>query len=99
MSILQISQVSKTFSTHGAITQALTATDLTVEENDFITILGPSGCGKSTLARALTLIEKPSAGELWLAGEQVDTAHKPDAALRQRIQMVFQNPYGSLNPR
>jgi NitT/TauT family transport system ATP-binding protein/sulfonate transport system ATP-binding protein len=42
MSILQISQVSKTFSTHGAITQALTATDLTVEENDFITILGPS---------------------------------------------------------
>ena len=51
MTILQISQVSKTFASQGHSTQALLATDLSVAENDFITILGPSGCGKSTLLR------------------------------------------------
>ena len=71
MSILQISQVSKTFSTHDAITQALTATDLTVEENDFITILGPSGCGKSTLLRMVAGLDTPSSGEITLEGVRV----------------------------
>ena len=71
MSILQISQVSKTFSTQGAVTQALTATDLTVNENDFITILGPSGCGKSTLLRMVAGLDTPSSGEIKLEGIRV----------------------------
>jgi dipeptide transport system ATP-binding protein len=79
--------------------RALNGVSFTLNAGQTLAIVGESGCGKSTLARSLTLIEKPSAGELWLAGSQVDTAQKPDAALRQRIQMVFQNPYGSLNPR
>ena len=79
--------------------RALNGVSFSLNAGETLAVVGESGCGKSTLARSLTLIEKPSAGELWLAGGQVDTAHKPDAALRQRIQMVFQNPYGSLNPR
>jgi len=71
MSILQILQVSKTFNTHGAVTQALTATDLSVDENDFITILGPSGCGKSTLLRMVAGLDTPSSGEIKLEGVQV----------------------------
>lgn len=79
--------------------RALNGVSFSLNAGETLAVVGESGCGKSTLARSLTLIEKPSAGELWLDGKPVDTAHKPDAALRQRIQMVFQNPYGSLNPR
>ena len=79
--------------------RALNGVSFSLNAGETLAVVGESGCGKSTLARALTLIETPSAGELWLAGEKVNTANKPDAALRQRVQMVFQNPYGSLNPR
>jgi oligopeptide/dipeptide ABC transporter ATP-binding protein len=62
--------------------------------------VGESGCGKSTLARMVTMIEQPTAGSLKIDGIELTTA---DAAqlkiLRSVVQMVFQNPYGSLNPR
>ncbi len=65
-----------------------------------LAIVGESGCGKSTLARQLTLIERPTAGSLTLSG--VDAANAPKLqlrSLRQQVQMVFQNPFASLNPR
>lgn len=81
------------------VVRALNGVSFNLNAGETLAVVGESGCGKSTLARSLTLIETPAAGELWLAGKQVNTASKPDVALRQRIQMVFQNPYGSLNPR
>ncbi|WP_031765266.1 ATP-binding cassette domain-containing protein, partial [Pseudomonas aeruginosa] len=58
------------------------------------------GCGKSTLARALTLIEEPTSGSLKIAGQEVKGASKDQRRqLRRDVQMVFQNPYASLNPR
>ena len=63
-------------------------------------IVGESGCGKSTLARMLTLIETPTKGRLEIDG--VDAAHagrRQRRILRRAVQMVFQDPYGSLNPR
>jgi len=65
-----------------------------------LAVVGESGCGKSTLARLITLIEKPTGGTLMLDG--VDAINPPRDALprlRQSVQIVFQNPYGSLNPR
>jgi dipeptide transport system ATP-binding protein len=65
-----------------------------------LAVVGESGCGKSTLARMVTLIEPPSAGTLTLDG--VDAVNPPPSAtktLRRTVQIVFQNPYGSLNPR
>ncbi len=61
-----------------------------------LAIVGESGCGKSTLARVVTMIEPPTGGELLINGApaQMDTKET-----RQTIQIVFQNPYGSLNPR
>jgi dipeptide transport system ATP-binding protein len=65
-----------------------------------LAVVGESGCGKSTLARMVTMIEQPTAGSLKIDGIELTTA---DAAqlkrLRSVVQMVFQNPYGSLNPR
>lgn len=71
MPILNIAQVSKTFFSAAQPTQALTATDLSVDENDFVTILGPSGCGKSTLLRMVAGLDTPSAGEILLDGQPV----------------------------
>jgi ABC-type nitrate/sulfonate/bicarbonate transport system ATPase subunit len=71
MSILTISQLSKTFTTGNANTVALQATDLTVSENDFITILGPSGCGKSTLLRMVAGLDTPSSGSILLDSKPV----------------------------
>ena len=65
-----------------------------------LAIVGESGCGKSTLGRMLALLEDPTAGELLIDGRVTDgerSAREP--ALRRAVQMVFQNPYGSLNPR
>ncbi len=71
MTILQISQVSKTFVSQGQRTQALLATDFSVAENDFITILGPSGCGKSTLLRMVAGLDTPTTGTITLDGREV----------------------------
>ena len=63
-------------------------------------MVGESGCGKSTLARMVSLIESPTAGELRLNGVDVVQATQTERhALRRAVQLVFQNPYGSLNPR
>lgn len=65
-----------------------------------LAIVGESGCGKSTLARILTFIDEPTAGELFIDGDKIDT--RPGhltADMRRKVQIVFQNPYGSLNPR
>jgi dipeptide transport system ATP-binding protein len=65
-----------------------------------LAVVGESGCGKSTLARMITLIERPSAGMLTLDGvDAVDPPASAVKALRRTVQIVFQNPYGSLNPR
>jgi dipeptide transport system ATP-binding protein len=65
-----------------------------------LAVVGESGCGKSTLARIVALIEKPSGGGLRLGAiDAVRATAREQRALRKTVQMVFQNPYGSLNPR
>jgi len=80
--------------------QAVGGVSFSVQTGKTLAIVGESGCGKSTLARMVTLIEPPSAGSLQLGGIDVVNASAQDRhALRQTVQLVFQNPYGSLNPR
>jgi dipeptide transport system ATP-binding protein len=63
-----------------------------------LAVVGESGCGKSTLARMVAMIDDPTAGDLIIDGLPVDSDERR-RALRSTVQMVFQNPYGSLNPR
>lgn len=80
--------------------RALKGIDFKVEKGKTLAIVGESGSGKSTLSRIVALIDAPSGGELLIDGEKVDISKKrPGPALRSKVQMVFQNPYGSLNPR
>ena len=65
-----------------------------------LAVIGESGSGKSTLARLLTLLEQPTAGALTIDGEDaIGAGAETRKRLRRQIQIVFQNPYGSLNPR
>ena len=104
--ILRAQGVSKTyrkrgwFGLPGRETRALDDVTLTLKEGGTLGIVGESGSGKSTLARALLGLAPPDAGGIKLAGEPL--ALKGGAARREharRVQMVFQDPYGSLNPR
>src|SRR5437867_4652225 len=82
------------------LVRALDGVSFSVDEGRTLAVVGESGCGKSTLARAVTMIEKPTAGELRIAGvDVVSAAPGTLKRLRPLVQMVFQNPYASLNPR
>ncbi len=82
------------------VVKALAGVSFALEAGRTLAVVGESGSGKSTLARLLTLIEEPSAGALLIDG--IDVAGADEALrrkMRREIQIVFQNPYGSLNPR
>jgi dipeptide transport system ATP-binding protein len=71
-----------------------------VEKGKTLAIVGESGCGKSTLARIITLIDPATSGDLFIDRNKIDIGKQaltPD--MRRKVQIVFQNPYGSLNPR
>jgi dipeptide transport system ATP-binding protein len=80
--------------------KALNGVSFSLARGRTLAVVGESGCGKSTLARQLTMIESPTSGTLAIEGHDVAGADKAQiAALRRRVQMVFQNPFASLNPR
>ena len=93
-------RVRQSLFTPAATVKALDGVSFTLQAGRTLAVVGESGCGKSTLARQLTLIEPPTSGALHLDGVDAAVADKPTLKqLRQRVQMVFQNPYASLNPR
>jgi dipeptide transport system ATP-binding protein len=83
-----------------ATVKALATATFSVEEGKTLAVVGESGCGKSTLARLITMIEPATDGRLLIDG--VDVAHAAPSKLkemRRTVQIIFQDPYGSLNPR
>jgi dipeptide transport system ATP-binding protein len=80
--------------------KAVDGASFTLERGKTLAVVGESGCGKSTLARMVTMIELPTSGSLNIAGQEIVGASGSTLrALRPKVQIVFQNPYGSLNPR
>ncbi|GAB3479883.1 ABC transporter ATP-binding protein [Marinomonas epiphytica] len=79
---------------------ALNGVDISVERGETLCIVGETGCGKSTLARVLIGLEKPDSGLVLYQGEEISAMNdKQRMPYRKNMQMVFQNPYASLNPR
>ena len=92
--------VSTGFLKPKALARALDGVSFTLGAGKTLAVVGESGCGKSTLARQLTMIEPPTRGALLIDGADVTQADAHlKKRLRQQVQMVFQNPFASLNPR
>ena len=84
----------------GQTLKALDGASFYLERGKTLAVVGESGCGKSTLARVITMIEPPTAGTFKIGGTEISGASADTLkAMRARVQIVFQNPYGSLNPR
>ncbi len=80
--------------------KALDGASFVLERGKTLAVVGESGCGKSTLARVITMIEPPTAGSFKIGGTEIAGASTETLkSMRARVQIVFQNPYGSLNPR
>ena len=80
--------------------KALDGVSFQLERGKTLAVVGESGCGKSTLGRLLTMIEQPTEGELYYKGHNfLENDPETKALRRKKIQIVFQNPYASLNPR
>ena len=80
--------------------RAVDGVDISINPGEIYGLVGESGCGKSTLGKTILQLEKPTAGEVWFDDERIDTL--PDSELRdlrKRMQIVFQDPAASLNPR
>jgi dipeptide transport system ATP-binding protein len=93
-------RVAQGFLKPSVTVKALAGVSFQLAQGRTLAVVGESGCGKSTLARQLTLIETPTQGRLQVGDEWVTPGDKAQyKRLRSQVQMVFQNPYASLNPR
>ncbi|MEC5218078.1 dipeptide transport system ATP-binding protein [Actimicrobium sp. GrIS 1.19] len=92
--------VSQGFLKPKASARALDGVSFILTAGKTLAVVGESGCGKSTLARQITMIEPPTGGALWMGGVNIAEADRATLKrVRPLVQMVFQNPYASLNPR
>lgn len=101
--VLEARGVSRDYVLGGAfrkrrVLQAVRRVSFSLQAGETLAIVGESGSGKSTLARILTMIDSPTAGEVLIGGRKVD-ARTSGAGKWRNVQMVFQDPYSSLNPR
>jgi peptide/nickel transport system ATP-binding protein len=97
--LLHVEDLVVDYPVHGGHVRAVDHVSFSVDRGQTLAIVGESGCGKSTIARSLVRLIKPTAGRILLDGTDIaNLGERQLRPLRRRIQMVFQDPYGSLDP-
>jgi oligopeptide transport system ATP-binding protein len=107
MSLLEIRNLKKYFPVGGGFfsrrtgeVKAVDGVSLTVEEGETLGLVGESGCGKSTLGRTILRLIEPTSGEVYFQGTNLlALSHRELREMRRQMQIIFQDPYASLNPR
>ncbi len=105
--LLQVNGLVKHFPVHGgvlggttAVVRAVDGVSFNIARGETLSLVGESGCGKSTVGRAILRLIAPTAGEVHLDGQRIDNLPAAQLRpLRRRMQVVFQDPFSSLNPR
>ncbi|WP_187373131.1 ABC transporter ATP-binding protein [Bacillus rubiinfantis] len=104
--LLQVEGLSKSFMIPAGVfgkkklLKAVHNVSFMVEEGKTFSLVGESGCGKSTTGRLISRLIEPNEGEIWLDGEEISSRKEAQLkSMRKKVQMIFQDPYASLNPR
>lgn len=98
--LLEVRSLKKYFDTNRGPLQAVDNISFSIEKGRTLGVVGESGCGKSTLGRTILRLQEPTSGEIWFNGEDIVKYDKKQVkALRSKMQIIFQDPYSSLNPR
>src|SRR5579864_2390459 len=108
MSLLSVKNLKKYFTVSSGFlirrivgqVQAVDDVSFEIKEGQTLGIVGESGCGKSTLGRVILRLLEPTSGEVWFDGEEIFKVKRRDLQrVRRKLQIIFQDPYASLNPR
>ncbi|MHA6251801.1 ABC transporter ATP-binding protein [Oceanobacillus sp. CAU 1775] len=105
--LLEVKGLKKHFPIHGGVlgkkvgdVKAVDDVSFEVREGEILGIVGESGCGKSTTGKAILRLIEPTEGEIWFEGEEITNISPEEMRkLRRNMQIIFQDPYASLNPR
>jgi oligopeptide/dipeptide ABC transporter ATP-binding protein len=97
---LEVKNLKKYFKTPGGMLHAVDDVSLTLDEGKTLGVVGESGCGKSTLGRCIAHLLQPTSGQIFFEGRDITSLSPKDLKeSRREIQMIFQDPFSSLNPR
>lgn len=98
--ILVVKDLKKYFSTNRGMLHAVDDVNFTIKRGETLGVVGESGCGKSTLGRTILKLHEPTSGEVYFEGKNIFELDKNEMkAMRRNMQIIFQDPFSSLNPR
>ncbi|MCL1805488.1 MAG: ATP-binding cassette domain-containing protein [Clostridiales bacterium] len=98
--LVRVEHLKKYFSTPGGMLHAVDDVTFTINEGETLGVVGESGCGKSTLGRVVLKLLEPTGGRISFEGKDItDISENDSLELRKQMQIIFQDPYSSLNPR
>ncbi len=98
--MLKVTELTKFFKTPRGDLHAVDHVNFTIPKGQTLGVVGESGCGKSTLGRTVIHLHEKTSGEIWFDGRDISTVNKKELKeLRRDMQMIFQDPFSSLNPR